>query len=381
MASDLDQKLQALDKSLADLRSFMAGGVMGGAGSAGSGSSGAASAGGGSSFGSAVKPRPTAPAADGIYVSPFAATNGRAEVSFASAGSSSSRGGPSEAQLIRVAKVVENTTGIMLSGRLYDKLANALAKVGASEHVEQWIVGYEVMADRHPAHLDLVEQLTVHETYFYRDERQLEQFRRDLLPAMIRKRIAEGRMTLRLWSAACSTGEEAYTLAIIVSDVLATLATDPKIGRQAAAMNVEVLGTDISRQALARAEQAVYRTEGLGSFRNAPDYILSHFNKTTLREGMRIIEELRVLPNIRQAVRFKHFNLLSGAPPERDFDFIFCRNVLIYMNDANRLQVFRMLQRAMATNGMVLFGPTDSLKGAEIFRLHQVDGLSYYTRD
>ncbi len=281
--------------------------------------------------------------------------------------------------LSRVAAVVERTTGIFIADRSYGKLGAALSKI-VTGSPQQWVLEYEQQTERHPAHASLIEQLTVHETYFYRDERQLEFFRTKLLPDLLRKKLTEGASTFRLWSAACSTGEEAYTLAIIASEALTQLSREPAFIMSAARLKIEVLATDLSRAVLAKAQEGVYRSEGMGSFRGVPKFLLDYFSITARSQNGRSFEELTPLAAIKRMVSFRQFNLTSPMPPQRGFDVVFCRNVLIYMQDDVRLRVFQMLERALDADGYLLFGPTDSLKGAELFHLHQNDGQSYYTR-
>lgn len=164
-----------------------------------------------------------------------------------------------------------------------------------------------------------IDILTTNETYFFRERTQLQAFARDVLPKL--KEQAANRKRLALWSSGCSTGEEAYTLAI-------------KIVRSGLfeGWDVRIFGNDISRRVLQTARRGVY---GPNSFRAMPSEYREHFIETP--EGM------MVEPKIRALCQFGHFNLLDTdrAAMVGRVDAIFCRNVLIYFNDSARRRVIQ----------------------------------------
>ncbi len=186
-----------------------------------------------------------------------------------------------------------------------------------------------------------VEALATHETYFFREPLQLEAFAGELLPLL---HVRNGRQKrLRLWSAGCSSGEEAYTLAMLVQDA-----------RLFDGWDVEVLGTDLSRRVLAAARRAEY---GPSALRAAPPEALSrHFDPAGPGR-------FRVKDGVRAAVAFGHLNLLDpnqGQLVPR-MDAIFCRNVMIYFDLAARKRALKLFHDTLVDGGYLLLGHSESL--------------------
>ena len=188
---------------------------------------------------------------------------------------------------------------------------------------------------------DAVEALVTNETYFFREEYQLRAFRKDLLPAIREQALSRGNKRVVLWSAGCSTGEEVYTLAILMARSGLFEGWD-----------VRVFGNDISRRVLAIARRAVYPPS---SFRAMPSEYAEFFVEEA--EGM------RVAPRIRAMCQFGQINLL-----DRDksallgrVDAIFCRNVLIYFDAESRKQVIDTFYERLHPGGHLMLGHSESL--------------------
>jgi len=184
-----------------------------------------------------------------------------------------------------------------------------------------------------------VELLTTNETYFFRDLPQLRSFEREVLPEL--HSLAHKRRSLTIWSAGCSTGEEAYTLAIL-------LAREQRF----AGWNLRVVGNDISRRVVQAARRGVYRGS---SFRALPPEYESHFVKSS--DGSAID------PQIRALCHFARFNLLDEASATMfgRVDAIFCRNVLIYFDDEARQRVIANFYERLLPGGYLMLGHSDSL--------------------
>lgn len=193
---------------------------------------------------------------------------------------------------------------------------------------------------RGPAELfDAVEVLTTNETYFYREPEQLRAFERELLPALQRER-GEARR-LRLLSAGCSTGEEVYTLAALLLD-----------SGRFEGWDLEVLGVDLSRRCLARAQAGAF---GEQAFRSPEALALRRWFH--LQEGRWVADEALL-----GLVRFGAANLLDGqGVPLEPLDVIFCRNVLLYFDPPARRQVLRQLHARLRPGGWLLLGHAESL--------------------
>ncbi|HLL52173.1 MAG TPA: protein-glutamate O-methyltransferase CheR [Myxococcaceae bacterium] len=187
-----------------------------------------------------------------------------------------------------------------------------------------------------------VEAVSTKETYFFREPVQLRAFSDEVLP-ILRERNAHTRR-LRLWSAGCSTGEEAYTLAMLVHESGLFTGWD-----------VEVLGTDISKRVLGAARAAEY---GPGSFRaTSADLKARYFEPTSDPKVLRVREEIRAL------VSFGHLNLMDADASSlvARNDAIFCRNVMIYFDLAARKRVLRAFYDKLSEGGYLLLGHSESL--------------------
>ena len=186
----------------------------------------------------------------------------------------------------------------------------------------------------------LAEHLTVGETYFLRDPAQLAALRQLVLPDVIARRATERR--LRLWSAGCSTGEEPYTLGILLHEQTVLGSWD-----------VLLVGTDLNRESLRTAREARYPA---WSFRATPPELRDRYFEP---DG----SAWRVRDMVRRLVRFAWLNLAADPlmPPSADFDLITCRNVTIYFDDAATQRLYRQLVKALAPGGWLMLGPSDPL--------------------
>ena len=192
----------------------------------------------------------------------------------------------------------------------------------------------------------MVEALLVHETCFFREPSQITWLEREVFP---RWRQDATRRKVRAWSAACSTGQEPYSLAM---SLLAHF--PPEEG-----WSVEVVGTDLSGEALARAEAAMWPLEKAGEI---PTPYLGRFmlRGTGPAQGL-----MRAGPLLRSAVRFQRLNLLhledSGLGT---FDLVMCRNVLIYFDTASTRRVVRGLEQHLSPEGLLLLGHVEGMHAA-----------------
>ena len=204
--------------------------------------------------------------------------------------------------------------------------------------------GYLARLELEPAVLDdLVAEITVGETYFFREPQQFAVIRDEVIPALL---PPQGRdRPLRIWSAGCASGEEPFTLAIVLRE----------LGLNGAA---NIVGTDLSRIALARARQAVYTP---WSLRGVPeDVIRSHF--------VAVGEKFSLVPAVREAVDFRYLNLAEDAYPSLPtgiwgMDLILCRNVLIYFDKDTVVRVARGLLESLGDDGWLLLGSSDPMIG------------------
>ena len=187
-----------------------------------------------------------------------------------------------------------------------------------------------------------INAFTVNETYFYREEHQLRCLSTDLLNERVRaKKPGE---TLRVWSVPCSTGEEPYSIAMWL------LENWPEVDVQ----DIEIVGSDIDTECLAAARQGEFGQRAL--MRLSADLIGKYF-ETVGTDRWRIVSDLR------QSVQFSAVNLMQGAQTRQHgkFDVIFCRNVLIYFDDASRRLAAENLFESLEPGGFICLGHTESM--------------------
>ena len=198
--------------------------------------------------------------------------------------------------------------------------------------------------DRADELTSMVSHLTNNETYFYREGPQLEVFAEHILRQLKERKTRTGERTLRLLSAGCSTGEEAYTLAMIVFDS----------GQFFWNWDVEVVGLDVDTTALEKARRGVYQHNSFRSL--APAVKARHF----VAAGPNAFQ---VKEPIRRMVSWRRGNLVEPASFEglAPLDAIFCRNVLIYFSDAMILRVVRIFRNVLAPGGYLCLGHAESL--------------------
>ncbi len=196
---------------------------------------------------------------------------------------------------------------------------------------------------------EIINVITTGETSFFRDNLPFELLRNKILPDLIdfhTKSLGRNApIPLRIWSAGCATGQEIYSVAIVLREIL---------GSDIERYKIRLLGTDISDEAIARASRGHYNSveieRGLGSERIARYFV---------REG----DGWRIQDEIRAMVSFQNQNLLTSLGGLGRFDVIFCRNVAIYFNDQDRALLFSALEKQLLPHGFLIVGTTESLSG------------------
>jgi chemotaxis protein methyltransferase CheR len=257
-----------------------------------------------------------------------------------------------QAALDRVAELVRRESGLHLPPERLAALSAAIRRTGVDG--PDAFLALAARRGSHAAVDRLLDEVTVQETSFYRDPEQLEAIDwREHFTGVVRG----GRSTLRVWSVGCATGEEAYTLAMLAAEAF-----------QPGPAPVEVLGTDISSAALARAHEGCYRTVRT---RGLPVELHDRYLES---EG----DRFAVSPALRWLTRFCRHNVVHDpAPPtgETPFDLIVCRNLLIYFEPATAEQVVRSLTGALHPGGALILGAADQL-GRSTPHVPTLDGES-----
>lgn len=189
----------------------------------------------------------------------------------------------------------------------------------------------------------LANLITTNETYMFREYEQLAAFADHCLPEVLSAKEGRGEHSLRIWSAGCASGEEAYTLAIIVREVFP----------QSQFWNCEIFATDIDQNVLNQAARARYAPRSVAGV--PPEYMARHL----IANG----DSYTVRPSTAALVKLAHLNLhdRTAMRAMKNFDFVFCRNVLIYFDDRSRRMVVDHFYNALNSGGYVFLGHSESV--------------------
>jgi chemotaxis protein methyltransferase CheR len=189
---------------------------------------------------------------------------------------------------------------------------------------------------------DVVEAMTTNETFFFRDKIPFDHLRDTILPALVQSRAS--RRTLRIWSAACSTGQEPYSIAMCLKEKAATLA----------GWRIEIVGTDLSQEVLEKSKAGIYSQFEVQ--RGLPIQLL-------VRYFAQIGEMWQLNADIRGMVQYRQLNLLQDFSSLGKFDVIFCRNVLIYFDQETKAAIFERIAKVVEPDGMLMLGAAESVVG------------------
>lgn len=209
----------------------------------------------------------------------------------------------------------------------------------------------------------LMDLVTTNETSFFRNEPQLLSFAEEALPLIVKEKTAEGSKSIRIWSAGCSSGEEPYTLAIMIRE-------KPML----AGWNVEIFASDISEEILQKARRGEY--QGL-TLRNVPPNTLAkYFTKSN--------DLYRANPDIKAMVKFSQLNLNDQRKVSfmNNMDVIFCRNVMIYFSDEVKKQLVRGFFNNLRPGGYLYIGHSETLHGiSKAFKLVYFKNALVYQKE
>ncbi len=240
---------------------------------------------------------------------------------------------------------------------LFDTRLAPVAHLAGQEDVSGLV---KVMRVDRPAHLHraVAEAMTINETSFFRDVKPFEVLRHTVLPGLIRQNAATRR--LRIWSAASSTGQEAYSIAMLLRESFSELA----------GWDVKIIATDISRHVTEYARRGRYRR--LEVNRGLPARLLV---KYFVRDG----EEWEVAPELRAMCEFRHANLCGPMPFLPQFDIVMLRNVLLYFPQRDRSAVFADVYRQIVPGGYLILGNAEQAEDSTSrFRVEFAQDCYFY---
>jgi chemotaxis protein methyltransferase CheR len=209
---------------------------------------------------------------------------------------------------------------------------------------------------------NLFDAITINETYFFRAEQQFESLEKIIIPELIKNKAGTPNPTIRIWSAACSTGEEPYTIAMIVLEKIKPLYPN---------VQFQILGSDISNQVLEVARNGIYKEY---SVRNMPELYLKKYFIS--KDGLFYLKD-----DVKRLVRFSNINLFDATQVRMvsNCDVIFCANVLIYFDIPAKQKVVSYLYDALNVGGYLFVGYSESLHGiSKAFKLvHLPKAIAY----
>ena len=193
-----------------------------------------------------------------------------------------------------------------------------------------------------PLIMDVVEAMTTNESFFFRDKVPFEQFRDVIMPALLVARAPQRR--IRIWCAACSTGQEPYSLAMAIREM----------GSRTIGWRIEILATDLSSEVLEKAKAGLYSQFEVQ--RGLPiRLLLKYFNQ--------VGDAWQIAPDIRAMVQYRPLNLLGDFSHLGMFDVVFCRNVLIYFDQATKTAVLERIARVTDRSGYLVLGAAETVVG------------------
>ncbi|MDM8560867.1 protein-glutamate O-methyltransferase [Candidatus Parabeggiatoa sp. HSG14] len=242
----------------------------------------------------------------------------------------------------KLRKLVNEHTGIKLSDHKQEMLYSRLSRRLRILNLKSFSKYYELLQKDGGEELaHFINAMTTNLTAFFREPHHFELLERVLLPKLLIKKQETHR--LRIWSAGCASGEEAYSIAMVVKEIVPTH------------WDVKILATDLDSSVLAKGKKGVYeeeRIEGISRIR-----LRRWFKKGAGTQTGRV----QILPDLQELITFKHLNLMHGWPMRGPFDIIFCRNVIIYFEKSTQKILFERFANILDNESYLLIGHSENL--------------------
>lgn len=225
---------------------------------------------------------------------------------------------------------------------------NTLMNFISKSPYDSWNDFYNYLANTAPGKIlfaQMMDEITIGETYFFRNEPQLETFKEHILPELVKTKRSDGVLRIKIWGAGSSTGEEAYSLAIMLLENLPV----PK------SWDIQILGTDINRRFLKLAQEGIY--SGQRPKRHVDEVLLQKYFDT-------VNDKFKVKDELKNIVRFTYHNLVKDPydmPEMIDADIIFCRNVTIYFNNETTKGIMNRFYDCLRNGGYLFLGHSETL--------------------
>lgn len=267
----------------------------------------------------------------------------------------------SDDEFLLLRNLVYQESGLWLKEEKKSFMSHRAVRRMKVRNIPSYFRYYKLLTDKDDGKKELryfLDDLTINETSFFRNRPQMDLFAEVVLPKILARKREEGKFSLRVWSAGCSTGQEPYSLAMAIRHSLLDIRN----------WQITILASDLSLSALETAQAGFY---GPGKMDGVDQKFMdAYFRK--VGEGYAISEEIRRL------VAFDYHNLMNENG-ERDFDIIFCRNVLIYFDEPTQKKVIGRFEKALVPGGYLFLGHSESLQGINdnfVF-MHHNRGTAY----
>ncbi len=247
--------------------------------------------------------------------------------------------------------LIYNTCGITLNDDKKSFISYRIGKLLRQKNIPSFYDFYQLVSNDKTGNelTTLLDAVSTNETFFFREISHFDFLREVMLPQLIKLKAKDQNKTLKIWSAGCSSGEEPYSLAVIVREVL----------NQYPDWHFQITATDISTKVLKKAKLGVYHKDEV---KKVPgQYRIKYFQqgKGEWRDFVKIKQELR------DKINFQRFNLLEKVYPQTAFDIIFCRNVMIYFNTITRQNIIGKFEQRLSKHAYLAIGLSESLISIE----------------
>jgi chemotaxis protein methyltransferase CheR len=268
---------------------------------------------------------------------------------------------------LKFIELIQKRFGLIIHVNQADELSKTITSVcnKYKYQPQEYLDQLKNCSNNSPLLADLVAAITIGESYFFRDKNQMNLLEKKILPHLIKQKVND--LTLKIWSAGCSSGEEIYTIAMLLSELI------PNIDL----WDLYLVGTDINAAALERAKSARYGQWSMRSIANK--YIERYFLQSN--------RSYALSPEISNLVQFKYLNLCDNSYPSIingifDVDLILCRNVLIYFDNELVATIMKKLSECMNKNAYLLLGASDPIltTGTNLV-FHHEESAIYFSLD
>lgn len=273
----------------------------------------------------------------------------------------------SEASYLAFSRFIQDKIGMVLSSNKQYLVRSRLSSIARSRNytcINAFL--NDLIREKDPALTErCIELMTTNETYWFRDNYPYKLLESTILPA-----INKRQNKLRIWSSACASGQEPYSIAMAITQY-----RDRFPG--AFPNGVQIVATDLSSEMVEKAKAGIYDQIALS--RGLEEKYRTRFFKQSKSDEY--INKMEIINSIKKMVHFKRFNLLNDFNSMGKFDIIFCRNVLIYFDGKQKVETLKKFAACLSQSDALILGASESITGVtDIFRMQNVDKSLYFTK-